>query len=59
MPGEPHALVHISRDVHAATARTLHNLEVGSDYAAALAYQDMERPLEVLPLIDPSNLMLP
>lgn len=37
-PGEPASLLHIANDVKAARAWTMHDLALGSQYAAALAY---------------------
>ena len=49
-PGEPARLLHLDQDVSLAQAWTLHNLEVTSGYAAALAYRDALRPVHLQPL---------
>jgi len=56
-PGEPANFVHLARDVNAAKAWALHDLQLNSNYAAAVAYCDMQRPLHVLPPIGPADLL--
>ncbi|MBZ5607013.1 MAG: 4'-phosphopantetheinyl transferase superfamily protein [Acidobacteriia bacterium] len=56
-PGEAARFIHVAHDVKAAKAWTLHDLDFGPDYAAALAYQDAERPLTVFRPADPADLL--
>lgn len=48
-PGEPARLLHISKEAGKAHGWTLHDVSCGSDYEAALAYEDAERPLILYP----------
>jgi 4'-phosphopantetheinyl transferase len=57
-PRDPARFVHISRDANAAKLWMLHNLEIGEDFAAALAYCDQPRPVHVFPATDPSELLI-
>ena len=52
-PGAPARFVELPLD---AGAWTLHDLQLASDYAAALAYHDTERPVAILRLNDPAEL---
>lgn len=56
-PSEPVRFMHIEHDTNAAKEWTLHDLRLASNYAAALAYRDVERPVAVLPVIDPAELL--
>ena len=56
-PGEPARFLHLNHDVSLAQAWTLHNLEVASGYAAALAYRDAPRPVRLQPLIEMEELL--
>lgn len=55
-PGEPARLIHLAHDTTAAAAWTLHRIELTSQYAATLAYNDSPRPVRALPAIWPSEL---
>jgi 4'-phosphopantetheinyl transferase len=56
-PGQPARFVHIGNDPSSAEAWKLHDLELAPNYAAALAYRDTERPVVVLPILDPAELL--
>ena len=56
-PSEPAGMVHLERDPIAAQAWTLHDLAPAPGYAAALAYRDSPRPLEILPFFNPKQLL--
>jgi 4'-phosphopantetheinyl transferase len=56
-PGEPASMVHLAQDAAAAAAWTLHDLSLAPEYAAALAYRDVPRPLVVFPPIEPAELL--
>jgi len=56
-PGEPARFLHLNHDVSLAQAWTLHNLEVASGYAAALAYRDAPRLVRLQPLIEMEELL--
>lgn len=55
-PNEPARLRHLAGDEETAREWTLHDLTLASHYVAALAYRDLERPLTVLPILDPTDL---
>jgi 4'-phosphopantetheinyl transferase len=55
-PNEPARLVHLARDKEAARVWTLHDLSLASNYAAAIAYRDRQRPLSIIPIVDPREL---
>jgi len=57
LPGEPVRFIHIAHDLEAAKAWTLHDLQLTSDYAAALAYPDRDRPLSIFPIVDPAGIL--
>jgi 4'-phosphopantetheinyl transferase len=57
-PCDTARFLHIGHRPEAAGAWTLHDLDLAEGYVAALAYCDSERPLVVLPPIDPSELLL-
>ncbi|MGH9720228.1 MAG: 4'-phosphopantetheinyl transferase family protein [Bryobacteraceae bacterium] len=56
-PGEPARLIHVAHDPAAASAWNLHDLQVASSYAAALAYRDLPRLIHVTPLVEPAELL--
>ncbi len=56
-PNQPARFLHLQGDANAARDWTLHDLHLVSDYAAALAYRDAERPVTALPLTDPARLL--
>jgi 4'-phosphopantetheinyl transferase len=56
-PGEPARFVHLAHDVSAAKLWTLHDLEVASTYAGALAYRDTQRPVDLLPIVEAAELL--
>lgn len=56
-PGEPARFLHLDHDVSLAQAWMLHDLEVASGYAAALAYRDAPRPVRLQPLMDMEDLL--
>jgi 4'-phosphopantetheinyl transferase len=56
-PGQPAQFVHLARDTNAAKEWMLHDLQLTSDFAAALAYRDPERPVVVSRIIDPAELL--
>ncbi|MGA2592841.1 MAG: 4'-phosphopantetheinyl transferase superfamily protein [Bryobacteraceae bacterium] len=55
-PGQTARFIHLSNDTGASQAWSLHDLRLASDYAAALAYRDAERPIVILPVVDPTEL---
>ena len=56
-PNEPARFIHLAHDENAATAWSLHDLCLASNYAAALAYDDRPRPISVFRVIDPAELI--
>ncbi|HMF75353.1 MAG TPA: 4'-phosphopantetheinyl transferase superfamily protein [Bryobacteraceae bacterium] len=56
-PSQSARFIHVGHDTDAAKAWTLHDLQFGPNYAGALAYRDIERPVAVLPLIDAAELL--
>lgn len=56
-PSQAARFVHIAHDTSAAEAWTLHDLQLAPNYAAALAYRGTERPVAVLPISDPVDLL--
>jgi 4'-phosphopantetheinyl transferase len=56
-PGEPSRFLHLDHDVSAAQAWTLHDLEMANGYAAALAYRDAPRPVQLQPLLGMEELL--
>jgi 4'-phosphopantetheinyl transferase len=54
-PCQPARFIHLANDTSAAEAWTLHDLRLASNYAAALAYRDTERPIVILPIVDPTE----
>jgi hypothetical protein len=47
----------LDHDVSAAQAWTLHDLEMANGYAAALAYRDAPRPVQLQPLLGMEELL--
>ena len=56
-PGEDARMVHCDGDPQKAREWTLHDLNPGPGYAAALAYRDSPRPLEIFEFINPKQLL--
>jgi 4'-phosphopantetheinyl transferase len=56
-PTRPARFLHIAGSREAAKDWTLHNLALAPGYAGALAYQNPERPVLLMPTIDPSDLL--
>jgi 4'-phosphopantetheinyl transferase len=56
-PTEPAKFVHFRQDTREAEKWTLHDLRLTSGYAAALAYRDRPRRLQVFPTIDSAEFM--
>jgi 4'-phosphopantetheinyl transferase len=56
-PSQPARFIHLAHDTNLAQRWTLHDLRLAPNYAAALAYRDSERPVAVLPIIDPAELL--
>jgi len=56
-PGEAARMIHLERDPIAAHAWSLHDLALDPRYAAALAYRDSPRPLEIFKLVNPKQLL--
>lgn len=54
-PGQPARLVHLAPDSNAAEGWMLHDLQLARNHAAALAYRDMDRPVSVFSIVDPSE----
>jgi 4'-phosphopantetheinyl transferase len=50
-PGQPACFVHFAHDSQLASQWMLHDLALAPDYAAALAYQDREHPVCLLPIL--------
>ncbi len=57
-PNQPARFIHLGHDTTAAAAWTLHDLRFDPNYAAALAYRDLARPVIVFPVMDPAELMM-
>jgi 4'-phosphopantetheinyl transferase len=55
-PSQPAQFIHIAHNTRSAEAWSLHDLRLASNYAAALAYCDTERPVAVFPIIGPAEL---
>lgn len=51
-PNVPVRFVHLGHDTTAAEGWMLHDLCLASDYAAALAYCDRQRPLSIFSIVD-------
>jgi 4'-phosphopantetheinyl transferase len=56
-PSDPAGIVHLAGDPAAARAWTLHDLRPAPGYAAALAYCDSARPLELFKSVNPKQLL--
>jgi 4'-phosphopantetheinyl transferase len=56
-PGEPARFLHLDHDQSLARAWILHDLEVMTGYAAALAYRDAPRPVRLQPVLDMGELL--
>jgi 4'-phosphopantetheinyl transferase len=56
-PFQPARFLHLGLDPAAAGAWTLHDLPLESDYAAALAYRDKERPIVIVPIVDSAEFL--
>ncbi len=56
-PGEPARMIRIGCDNIAASAWTLHDLELEPGYAGAIAYRDIQRILYIAPLLNPSSFL--
>jgi 4'-phosphopantetheinyl transferase len=56
-PDEPAALLHLAHDANATKSWALHDLNLDSNYAAALAYQDTPRRLCVFPSVELAQLL--
>jgi 4'-phosphopantetheinyl transferase len=56
-PLESAQFLHIAQDPQVAKGWTLHNFQLNSGYAAALAYYGTERPITQLPVINPAQLL--
>ena len=56
-PGEPAAFIHFGHDPRVANDWTLHNLELGHNWAAALAYKDVPRPIQRFEPLEISNVL--
>jgi 4'-phosphopantetheinyl transferase len=56
-PGQPARLIQSADGMSADKAWTLHDLNVTPHHAAALAYNDSPRPVYVLPLTEPAELL--
>jgi len=57
--GAPARMIQLGGDATAAAAWTLHDLEIQSGYAAALAYRDRPRAVRLSPPLDPAELLDP
>jgi 4'-phosphopantetheinyl transferase len=56
-PTQPARFIHLAQDKNAAKEWTLQDLQLASDYAAALAYRGSARRIVVSPIIDPEELL--
>lgn len=56
-PGEPARMIHCGGDPNEAQAWTLHDLNPGAGYAAAVAYREAPRPLHTFPFVNPKQLL--
>ena len=54
---EPARLIHVAHSARSASVWTLHNLEIQSRYASALAYRAAPRAIHVYPLIQSAELL--
>ena len=58
-PSEPARVIHIGQDRGAANEWILFDLDLGIQYKAAVAYRDRVRPVRVLQLVSPAQLLGP
>lgn len=56
-PSQPARFIHVAHDATPASEWILHDLRLAPNYAAALAYRDAERPVTVLPILDPAHFL--
>jgi 4'-phosphopantetheinyl transferase len=56
-PRESARFIHVEGDTRTTRGWTLHDLQLSPDFAAALAYRDTERPVDVFPTLDPAELL--
>jgi len=56
-PNQPARFVHFAQGANAAMNWTLYDLQLAPEYAAALAYHDVERPVVVFQVTDPVELL--
>jgi 4'-phosphopantetheinyl transferase len=56
-PTQPARFIHLAHDTNTAQEWMLHDLQLASNYAAALAYRGSRRTVESLPLIGPAELL--
>jgi 4'-phosphopantetheinyl transferase len=56
-PDQPARFIHLRGNTIAAKDWTLHDLQLTSNYAAALAYRDAERPVAIFTVTDPVALL--
>ena len=56
-PGQPARFLHFAQGPAVPESWTLHDLPYAPEYAGALAYCDRERPVILLPVIDPLELL--
>jgi 4'-phosphopantetheinyl transferase len=56
-PTQPARFIHLAQDTNAAKEWTLQDLQLASNYAAALAYRGSARRVVVSPIIDPEELL--
>lgn len=56
-PGAGARMIHLGGDIRAAAAWSLRDLPVASGYAAALAYRDSPRTVQLAPPLDPADIL--
>jgi 4'-phosphopantetheinyl transferase len=56
-PDRPVRFIHLGQSTAAAEGWTLHDLQIAPDYAGALAYPEVRRPVSLTPVIDPEELL--
>jgi 4'-phosphopantetheinyl transferase len=56
-PTQPVRFIHLAQDTNAAKEWTLQDLQLASNYAAALAYRGWRRKVAVSPIMDPAELL--
>jgi 4'-phosphopantetheinyl transferase len=57
-PDAPPCFVQVPHEAGPASAWSLHDLDMAPGYAAALAYRDLKRPIELFPLIGVDDLLI-